>query len=124
MGMKFELGPWGREVLPDHLKDRKHDDWPYILRWVPRWATAFGGEGPSWPDGIPEGPIRKPIPPPGEQTYHLYDKKGWWRSYYALSFEFAGKIWHLRVGFRWDDVDHYYNLVIPWLATFKVVGKV
>jgi len=120
MGVKFKLGPWGREVLPSHLRDRKHDDWPFFLKWAPRWANAFGGEGPDYPEGVPH----HSLPRDGEHTYWLYDKKGWWRPYYALSFAIGSNIWHFRVGFRWDDVDHYYNLVVPWMATIKVIGKV
>lgn len=35
-------------ALPEHLKKRKHNDWPFFLRWVPRSLNAFGprcGEG-------------------------------------------------------------------------------
>jgi hypothetical protein len=40
------------------------------------------------------------------------------RPYYAFTTE--GCL-HFRVGFRWDDVDGYYNLVLPWMATVKIV---
>lgn len=103
-----------KQALPPHLRERRHDDWPWPLSYTPRWVNAYAGEGPEWPQGVPQ----QPIPPPGEQTYHLRDRTGAWRPYYAFTLL---ERWHFRVGFRWDDVDHYYNLVLPWIATFKQV---
>ena len=106
---------WGRHCLPEHLRDRKHEDWPPPLNQVPRWANAFCGDEPVWG----EGSAHQPIPPPGQETYQLVDTAGRRRPYYAFTSE---SCWHFRVGFRWDDVDGYYNLVLPWMATFKRVA--
>lgn len=105
---------WGRHCLPEHLRDLKHDDWPPPLNRIPRWMSAYCGIEPAWG----EGSARKPIPPPGQETFHLVDQNGLRRPYYA--FTTRGCL-HFRVGFRWDDVDNYFNLVLPWVATVKIV---
>ncbi|KKK87346.1 hypothetical protein LCGC14_2754140, partial [marine sediment metagenome] len=46
------------------------------------------------------------------------DKNGQWRRYYAWTSENG---LHFGEGFRWDDVDFYYNYIPPWLATLKFV---
>lgn len=119
LAMMGEEDTRGRHCLPEHLRDRLHDDWPPGLNKIPRALTAFCGQGPAWPEEI-SVKRRKPIPPPGTETWHLWDKAGYWRPYYALT---TRDCWHLRVGFRWDDSpdDLYYNLVLPWMATFKRV---
>ena len=76
--------------LPDHLKDKKHDDWPWPFRYVPRSWTAFCGKDPGY----------KPIPEPGKAVRHL------WPPYFAVTTK--GR-WHFRIGARWDDVDHYFQ---------------
>ena len=111
-------GKWGRECLPDHLKDKLHNDWPWPLNKIHRSTSAFcGGGEPDWPPEIPME-ARKAIPPPGMVTYHHRDQAGNWRPYYALT---TKDCLHMRNGFRWDDVDGYFNLVIPWMATVKRV---
>jgi hypothetical protein len=49
-------------ALPDHLKEKKHDDWPFFLRWIPRSANVKGprcGKGSPgylpWPPLLIEG---------------------------------------------------------------------
>ena len=109
---------WGRHCLPEHLRDLKHDDWPPPLNRIPRSMTAYCGVEPAWG----EGSAHKPIPPPGQETFYLIDQNGLRRPYYALTTE--GCL-HFRVGFRWDDgekpSERYYNLVLPWMATVKIV---
>jgi len=108
---------WGKNCLPEHLQDKLHDDWPGPLKKVPRWANAFCGDGPDWPEEI-TAERRKPIPPRGTRTWHWRDKNGQWRRYYAWTSDHG---LHFREGFRWDDVDLYYNYIPPWLATLKFV---
>ena len=105
---------WGRHCLPEHLRDLKHNDWPPPLNRIPRWMSAYCGVEPAWG----EGSAHKPIPPPGQETFYLVDQDGLQRPYYAFTTE--GCL-HFRVGFRWDDVDEYFNLVLPWMATVKIV---
>lgn len=108
---------WGKHCLPEHLRDKKHNDWPFLLNNIPRWFTAYCGDGPDWPSELTLR-LRKPIPPPGTETYHLLDRNGAWRPYYARTWATG---LHFRVGYRWDDVDFYYNFIPPWLATLKFV---
>lgn len=108
---------WGKNCLPVHLQYKLHDDWPGPLKKVPRWANAFCGDGPDWPAEI-TADRRKPIPPRGTKTWHWRDKNGQWRRYYAWT---SKNGLHFREGFRWDDVDFYYNYIPPWLATLKFV---
>ncbi len=105
---------WGRHCLPEHLRDRKHDDWPPPLNQIPRWANAFCGSEPVWG----EGSARNEIPAPGQETYYLVDMDGHRRPYYARTTE---NCWHFRVGFRRDGPDGYYNFIPPQLFTFKRV---
>lgn len=103
-----------KDALPSWLRDKRHNDWPWPLSYVPRWVTAYPGLRPKWPDGV----IQRPIPLPGMQTYHLQSIDGLWRPYFGLT-TIEGL--HIRAGFRWDDIDGYYNLIIPWMATMKVM---
>lgn len=105
---------WGRHCLPEHLRDRKHEDWPPPLNQIPRWANAFCGSEPVWGPGS----AHQPIPPPGQETYHLVDPAGHLRPYYARTTE---NCWHYRLGFRWDKFDFYYNFIPPQLFTVKRV---
>ena len=51
-----------KSALPDHLKNKKHNDWPWPLSYLPRGINAFGprcGKGNSgykpWPPKLEEG---------------------------------------------------------------------
>lgn len=51
-----------KEALPPHLQNKKHNDWPWPLSYLPRSINAFGprcGEGNAgykpWPPRIVEG---------------------------------------------------------------------
>lgn len=101
-----------KECLPEHLRDALHDDWKWPLSYVPRAWSAFCGDGPvvhGWKD---------PIPVPDTKRWHLRDVDGSWRPYFAFTTKGG---WHFRTGFRWDDVDKYYNLNLPF--TFKRMFK-
>jgi hypothetical protein len=98
-----------KSCLPEHLKNERHRDWPWPFKYIPRAWNAFCGKGPAdirgWKD---------PIPLPGMYRWHLWDMEGSFRPYFAYTFQ-SGL--HFRTGFRWDDVDGYYNLVFPF--TFR-----
>lgn len=49
-------------ALPEEWKKRKHNDWPFFLRWVPRSWNAFGPRCPEgskghkrWPPQLVKG---------------------------------------------------------------------
>lgn len=72
-----------------------HSDWPKPLRWVPRTATCWTVPA-KWPILAGNTTSEKPIPERGE----WYVKRG----YLAWTSEDG---WHIRMGFRLDDVDGY-----------------
>lgn len=109
----------GNRCLPKWLQGEAHTDY-YLswTRWIPRSAT-------SW--CIDEAPVQllgnqkekavarngavgpKPIPGPGEwQMSAVQLKNGWPLFLPYFAFTTKGGT-HLRIGCRWDDVDHYYT---------------
>lgn len=105
-----ELSPDGQQALLDRAPVLKtnHDDWPAFLAWVPRRLTVWVGPEPTKFDVI-EGRVTelKPIPARGE-WYVL-------RGYMAATTEDG---LHDRLGWRWDDIDGYYELSF----TVKQIG--
>jgi hypothetical protein len=106
--------------LPDHLKDRKHEDyklWPF--NQIPRAWTAFCWGRPKLIAGNQtrlKGGAPKPIGEPGSWQISYYpDVHGLWKLvawYIALTLP----NWrHFRLGARWDDVDNYVQW--PSIAT-------
>jgi len=51
----------------------------------------------------------KPVPEPGFKSAHYFDKNGESRPYSAVTHNNG---YHVRRGYRWDDVDRYYNYVV------------
>ena len=96
-----------KECLPDHLKDERHTDWPWPFSYVPRAWNASCGDGPVWFEGPEYQP--KPIPEPGFKSGHDFDKTGEYKPYRATTYSNG---FHVRRGYRWDDVDYYYNYVV------------
>lgn len=96
-----------KECLPEHLRDERHTDWPWPLSYIPRAWNAYCGLGPIWVEA--PGYQSKPIPDPGFKSAHDFDKNGEERPYSAQTYANG---FHVRHGYRWDDVDHYYNYVI------------
>lgn len=97
--------------LPQHLVGKKHDDWIWPLRWVPRSWTSFCGKPPDKLLGNQievateiEGVVYvypKPIPPPGQ----------WQISYPPYIAATLKNRWHFRLGARWNDApgEAYYT---------------
>ena len=119
-----------RSCLPEHLRNRRHDDWLWPFSYIPRAWNAFCGREPyQVPFGLYRlyewslGRSKKPIPPPGSYTVYLWDIDGSLRPYYARTWRLKnfwnGRYLHFRIGFRWDSVDHYYNLVIPFNLSWE-----
>lgn len=96
-----------KECLPEHLKNKRHDDWLWPFKYIPRAWNAHCGEGPLWDIGGGYQP--KPVPEPGYRSRHTWDRNGASRPYSARTFKNG---FHIRRGYRWDDVDHYYNWVL------------
>ena len=100
----------GKHCLPEHLRDEPHRDWLWPFSYIPRAWNAFCGLGPVWKGQ------QQPIPSPGRSTHHWRDEDGRRRPYYARTWQLKnfwnGRYLHFRIGFRWDDVDFYYNLVL------------
>jgi hypothetical protein len=80
---------------------KNHDDWPAPFNTIPRSATVFFGPPPA--SGS------KPILPPGESFVG--------EGYLTLTTDDGI---HIRHGFRYDDIDHYYTYVI---LTIKRVSE-
>lgn len=97
-----ELSPLAQKSLLERVPVLKtaHSDWPAPFDWVPRRLTCWVGPAPTVDDVI-EGNVTelKPIPNNGE----------WYvmRGYMAATTEDGI---HDRLGWRFDDVDGYWNL--------------
>jgi len=106
--------------LPKHLEDSRHDDWPWLFRWVPRRWTSFCGDPPRKLFG--NQPVVavvgtkfpgqvflycKPVPQPGQ--WHVN-----WPPYVA--FTTKGR-WSFRLGARWNDAQGEAYFSFP---TFKI----
>ncbi|KKM93685.1 hypothetical protein LCGC14_1205940 [marine sediment metagenome] len=48
-----------RHCLPEHLRDKRHNDWLWPFSYIPRAWNAFCGQGPLWKGQ------QQPIPSPG-----------------------------------------------------------
>lgn len=111
-----------RRALPGHLRDREHWDYPAALRWVPRSWTSFQWGRPRMILGN-QGDRRynspKPIGRPGTfqiSRYPALPAPFRWMPLYFAATTPGG--WHLRLGARWDDEDHYISL--PSIAIKKI----
>ncbi len=98
-----------KSALPEHLRDRPHEDYPWGLRWIPRAWTAFKWGAPWMVAGTQRcgfNNVVKPIGPPGTwQISKFYDSP--FKSI-PIYFAFTTKRGiHFRIGARWDDVDSY-----------------
>lgn len=79
------------------ILNQKHSDWLWPLKYIPRWFNAF--QGAATP--------QKPVPDPGTGYIRLWP----WPE---VARQTKGG-WFFRLGFRWDDIDKYYDLGV----TFK-----
>ncbi len=120
------------ECLPESLKGKRHDDWRWYVRWVPRAWTARCG--PRWPQ-----PPKRIWGSAGwtEEDHHMFghhEKDYYMKIKEVLPIPKAGHallsvvLWskflplpmfaityrngdYFSIGVvRWDDVDKYYDL--------------
>ena len=118
-------------ILPDNLKNRNHDDWPWPFSLISRSATAFDWGRPTlvvgvglnrWADFVfteaswERGKVPKPITTPNSLQVSYYPSAPWywkWAAWYiAYSFprnNLNKKFHQFRLGARWDNVDNYVN---------------
>jgi hypothetical protein len=129
MSMTVPVAPAiGNRCLPPSLRGKAHDDYYFSwLRWIPRSATSWCIDRPphlilgnqreqsTAPNGA-RGP--KPIPSRGEwQVSAVQLRPGWPVFLPYIAFTTPGGT-HVRIGCRWDDVDHYYTFPTLAIATF------
>ena len=98
-----------------------HTDWIWPFRYIPRRWTAMPGDPPretlgSTPLTSAESQGRRfrypqPIPPRGRWHFTI------WPTYFGMSTHSG---WHFRIGFRYDDVDGYYNWPSLTIKKFEV----
>lgn len=118
---------WGGDCMREELKYQRHEDHtPPWTKWIPCWATCFclPTEGPRallYSHGtefvrMPSGGLApKPIPQPGEWHVAAVKTVGPFFLPYVAYTTSTG--WHMRLGMRWDDVDHFY---IPSAALHRL----
>ena len=58
---------------------------------------------------VREGYQSRPVPEPGFRSAHDWDRNGEHRPYQSITYSNG---FHVRRGYRWDDVDQYYNYVV------------
>ena len=123
--------------LPENLKNRRHDDWIWPLKYIPRKWTSFDWGVPvlwkGWHVEFVERQVMlqdkrwewlfyyetwkcpKPINPAGGWQISYFPQAPWywkWAAWYiARSFARGkdGKYGQFRLGARWDNVDEYVN---------------
>jgi hypothetical protein len=123
----FFLGhfKYGEDCLPEHISQKKHDDFPWPLSLLDRKVNVICGILPPKkimgnPDPREWKGAPKPVPLQGNwQLSILTIPTCWWsvRLPYLAFTTWNG--WHFRFSpFRWDDVDDYHTL--PGIAFKKI----
>lgn len=118
-----------RSALPPHLQDKLHTDytWPFSL--IPRsWTSYKLKQPPKMLIGhkvldytrldysCGQGDIKDAPSPCQKHSWSWYIS---WPLYFTITFGKSG--WYLRIGCRWDSVDHYYT--IPSFRIKKITLK-
>ena len=117
----------GDRCLPSQLQGEVHKDFYFSwTRWIPRSATSWCmdkapvqllGNQQAKAMARNGAPGPKPIPGPGEWQFSAVQLKDGWPLYLPY-FAFTTKSGtHVRIGCRWDDVDHYYTFPSFAIAT-------
>lgn len=126
------------EYWPEAIKG-KHRDWIPGLRWVPRSWTAYAGIPPVKVDGnAPEyehyyrsnGYFWIPCLPwdKGAMLFKhpkpIPDKGEWWKGDPEFFAEQTANGVYRRSGYRWDDVDGYYEYPSFTIKVYDVMAGV
>jgi hypothetical protein len=104
-------------ALPQDLKGKKHWDWPWPFKLIPRAWTAYNWGPPKLLAGKAEmeSGVPKPVNPAGTFQISYYPGAPWWAKPFAWFVGVSGKkaddgkFSNFRIGARWDNVDHYTN---------------
>jgi len=121
-----------RDVLPDHLKDEIHKDWPFPFKYVPRAWTSFAWGKPELVHEKNLDPTKdfdrgapKPITSRGSFQISVYpDAPSYW-TWAAWYVAYTFKDGHqFRIGARWDNVDNYVTWpTFPTTRVYKEDGN-
>lgn len=118
---------FGRDCLPQALKDKRHTDYPKGLRWIPWHITSWcawepprklAGNQKSNSVSLAGKSGPKPVPEPGTWQISVVRLKHRIPLFLPYAAYTTKNRVHVRLGCRWDDVDHYY--VFPSIAVKKV----
>jgi len=115
---------WGNDALPDNLKGKRHDDYPWPFKYIPRAWTSFKVD---WAPIVLFGNMTAkpqvcgfdapdPVGKPGEwslQGVKLFKSFPYLFMYYTfttpLNWGWIGGIHH-SFGMRFDTVDNYWQV--------------
>lgn len=106
-----------KQCLPKQLQHKKHSDF-LLGKFIPRsWTSHCFQEPPkqifsNQSETAPAlngqlGPL--PLPSRGKWQFSLIHVKKHWPFYLPYFAVTTKKGWHMRLGCRWDEVDHYYT---------------
>lgn len=106
-----------KSALPNHLKNRRHDDWLWPFSYIPRAWTSFNWGKPKLLIGnIDSFTPPKPITDPNTWQLSYYPNAPLWAKFIAwyIAYSFprnkkTNKFRQFRLGARWDNVDNYIN---------------
>lgn len=99
-------------ALPQHLRGKLHNDWPWPFCYIPRAWTSYklmqppkvilGYQVIDWTMYPPNG---KKGPNPCQR--HKWSWYLSWPLYFTITFP---NKWYMRAGCRWDDNDFYFTI--------------
>lgn len=106
-----------RKALPDHLKDKLHDDYIWPFKYIPRSFTSYiltqppkliwGRKVLDWTSRKYNKSSNKTLcgPDPCQKTKWAFALT--WPLHFTITFN----RFYLRIGARWDSVDEYFTVV-------------
>lgn len=133
-----------KDLLPKYIQEKKHNDWIWGLRWVPRTWTSFAfpmptfciagrptlervrvnPEYPTW-DYLEYMVIPSPVPSIGNWEIlgvKLFKNHGPIPCYFAVSWLIFGRRLHFNIGLKPDITDFHWGF--PEASfTFKKINE-